>query len=579
LGRPEHWQEWVGWLKTMRADVYKVVALGDSGLDATRFLIDNGIMPIVRFYRGTPNPGSMVDEDPRACEALPRFIALGVRYFEVNNEPNLFVEWKGQPNAEGVPAAWQAANPDQPKVVAASWVKDARFVLAHGGLPGIPAMSPGGNYNDMDFLRLFFQAIIDTGNADLMGEGVWLSVHPAGFNHPLDYPFDSVNQKGTPLADCEFGAHRWRFGTEAEVNAERVKGKNAGQTLLSVNAAGRDTGASNGWLKWWAVGELFKQYFGFYAPVFGTEGGFWRDQGDDPRYHILNEWDVSDRTRKVAEALVRGDYPDWFFGFAQWLIAEKGMEGSGQFEHDAWFSLLAGSSGHWPVVANLMEMPDADRMPYNGWTPWASDIPPEPEPPLPAVLTDQQIANVLSEAGFSGEGWTIGVAVVLAESGGDTRAVGDIDVPEPGNSSSGMWQFNDNKDAHPEVSKECAFDPHCSSKEAFRVSAGGTDFNQWSTFWNGMYLAFMDRARAVTSESGPTAEQLRRFAWQECIGVPEDAALMKRGRELGLVPICGEGRGSMNGGLYVGQCFTDGQRMALVYCREGQWDKIYQQEL
>jgi hypothetical protein len=29
----------------------------------------------------------------------------------------------------------------------------------------------------------------------------------------------------------------------------------------------------------------------------------------------------------------------------------------------------------------------------------------------------------------------------------------------------------------------------------------------------------------------------------------------------------------------VGQLFTDGQRMVLLYCRDGQWDTVYQEDL
>lgn len=554
------WQEWVNHIKVMGGSWLKLMAFGASALGVSQFLIANDIMPIVRLYRGGPNPGSMVDDDPMGRDAVAQYVAAGVKYMEVNNEPGLFSEWAGDLNHEGIPQTWQDWNPNQPTPVADSWVKDANWVLDHGGLPGIPAMAPGGNIDDQNFLSRFFDRIIATGNAGIMQRGVWLSVHPAGFNHPLDYPSDAVNQTGLQLTAEEYAQHEW-IGTLDEVNANRRQGVNAGQTIM-------DPGASNGWRKWEMVEALFEQKFGFKVPVLCTEGGFWIGEAQDPRYWMLNQWDVSYLTRTTAEAIMNGRYPDWLFCTGYWLLADKGMGGSGMFEHQAMFTQRAGDSGQWPVVGNLKEMEIHARLPYQG----------DPDPPEPpsTQLTDAEIAEVTRQAGFTGSGWTTAVAIVLAESGGRTDAV-NSDGNTPPSRDRGLWQLNDYW--HSEVSDDCAFDALCSSVEAFRISDGGTYWGAWSAYNAGTYLDFWDRAEAVTCGSGPTAQELKVFAYEVCLGVPEESALMREGRRLGLVPLSGEELDMIGCAPIVGQVFGAGSRMVLLWCNHGAWDKVYQQEL
>jgi hypothetical protein len=247
------------------------------------------------------------------------------------------------------------------------------------------------------------------------------------------------------------------------------------------------------------------------------------------------------------------------------------------FEHQAMFTLRAGDSGHWPVVDNLMEMQIHPRLPYQGDTPEPPTPPFPPVPPAGRILTIGEVASYLQTATFSGDGWTTGVCIVMAESGGKTNAIGDLNNPGPGDYSAGMWQFN--TAGHPEVSLETACDPLLSSKEAFRVSAGGTEWTQWSTYNNGDYLRWWDEALTVTGGSGPTAQELKDFAYEVCLGVPEESALMREGRRLGLVPLSGEETQTQGCIIITGQVFGAGSRMVLLYCLMQDYSRVYQQEL
>lgn len=109
-----------------------------------------------------------------------------------------------------------------------------------------------------------------------------------------------------------------------------------------------------------------------------------------------------------------------------------------------------------------------------------------------------QIAQVAQGAGFNGNGWVISVAVALAESGGWTRAtLLDTDC----SMDRGLWQINNRW--HSEVSDAQAFDPKGCAQAAYSISSGGTNWQPWTTYTGGAYLAHMSEAQsAVNTVSG-----------------------------------------------------------------------------
>jgi hypothetical protein len=108
-----------------------------------------------------------------------------------------------------------------------------------------------------------------------------------------------------------------------------------------------------------------------------------------------------------------------------------------------------------------------------------------------------QIAQLAKNAGFNGQGWTISVAVALAESLGWTRARlinTDCSVDR------GLWQINSRW--HGEVSDAQAFDPAGAARAAYAISAAGTNWTPWVTFTNGAYQAHMAEAQAAVNQVG-----------------------------------------------------------------------------
>ena len=83
------------------------------------------------------------------------------------------------------------------EIVIDNFIIDADKVLGLGGLPALPAMGVGSRDNPVAL-------VVARGRADLFEKGVWIAIHNYTLNHPLDYPFDAVNQQGTPLSQEEY---------------------------------------------------------------------------------------------------------------------------------------------------------------------------------------------------------------------------------------------------------------------------------------------------------------------------------------------------------------------------------------
>ncbi len=111
------------------------------------------------------------------------------------------------------------------------------------------------------------------------------------------------------------------------------------------------------------------------------------------------------------------------------------------------------------------------------------------------------LAVAAAQAGFTGQGLRLAVAVGLAESGGNSTARGP-NPPTPacpaGSVDRGGWQLNNCY--HPEVSDACADDLACAAEATYRISAAGSDWTAWTTYTSGAYqaqLAAADQALAT----------------------------------------------------------------------------------
>lgn len=108
------------------------------------------------------------------------------------------------------------------------------------------------------------------------------------------------------------------------------------------------------------------------------------------------------------------------------------------------------------------------------------------------------VAQVMYDQGFRGSSGVNGLAVVGAETAGSfDEMIVHVNVggTKPGSRDRGLWAINDQW--HPEVTDECAFDPVCSTAEAWRLSKQGTSYGAWATFTNNSYERYLPIARVA----------------------------------------------------------------------------------
>lgn len=333
---------WLGELQALKIKWVKVLDDGGgSSLDLCQRLMALDIMPVVRLYRLEPNPGAI---SGREEETIRRLVGAGVRYFETNNEPDLAVEWKGGQ----VPPNWL-------DIVVDNFIIDADKVLGLGGLPALPAMAIGTKANPIE-------GVVQRGRKDLFEKGAWIAVHNYTLNHPLDYPYDPVNQEGQPVSQEEYdrlGPWAWEAIPREQINQWRASDKNPGDTLEDD---------ASGFLAFWHVDQIARKALGFPVPLISTEGGpvvGWRE---DRRYPRVTPGLQRDRVIEITEFMqgtrkINGwSCPNNYFAMCHWLIANYRIGAmSPGWESQAWYTDWWNKDfnlqGELPVVAALKALP------------------------------------------------------------------------------------------------------------------------------------------------------------------------------------------------------------------------------
>lgn len=334
---------WIGELQAMKIKWLKLIDDGGgSALELCRRLLAADIMPIVRLYRLEPNPGHI---GRREEETLRRLIDIGVRYFETNNEPDVAAEWQGG----RIPANWA-------DIVIDHFIYDADRIIGLGGLPALPALAGNRSLN--------LPALVAAkGRADLFEQGAWIAVHNYTSNHPLDYPFDAVNQEGAPISQDEYdrlGPWAWEGRPRDQLNEWRRADKKPGQTL--------DDDAA-GFLAFQQIAALATQALGYPVPLISTEGGpviGWKDDRRYPRVdpHIHAEWTVAINDFMQGGREIHGlRCPGNYFAACHWLLGNYrlGFMAPGWESHSwytDWWNAEFGLSGELPVVAAVKAMPN-----------------------------------------------------------------------------------------------------------------------------------------------------------------------------------------------------------------------------
>ena len=338
----EHWIP-----ELQRMGVKWVKFLHDGGLEFAEMLLGAGIMPVVRLFRADPNSTDIEKAilTRRELRYLDEYLALGVRYFEFNNEPELPNEWQGG----HVPA-------DALDHVARAAIRDMETILEYGGYPAVPATAIGTQWD-------LIGKIIEHDGRHLFEQPVWIAIHNYDINHPLDYPYDAVNQKGEAISEEEYkrlGTAAWegkqgQYRSLKYVNQHRRQGANLGATIHDDPSTFR---------AYERFADLCHQHLGHYLPILSTESGPIVGEGDDPRYPATTPEIHAEKAVEQAKIMmgVSERYPaapPYYFCTAFWLMANSQLRGQG-WERHAWYS-ERWPGGKLPTVDALAALPKVTR--------------------------------------------------------------------------------------------------------------------------------------------------------------------------------------------------------------------------
>lgn len=333
---------WIAELQAMKIKWVKVLDdSGGSSLELVQRLLAADIMPVVRLYRNEPNPGAI---GGREEDAIHRLVAAGARYFETNNEPDLGVEWKDGVRPEG----WL-------DIVVDNFIIDADKVLALGGLPALPSFAVGAQANAIE-------RVVQRGRRDLFEKGAWIAVHNYALNHPIDYPYDPVNQEGQPVSQAEYdalGPWAWENAMHNQINEWHARDKNPGDTIADDHAC---------FLGFQFADQMARKALGFPVPIISTEGGPVIGWKQDRRYPRVTPDLHCERVVGIAEYMqgtrqIHGEQcPDNYFAMCHWLLANFRLgSASPAWESQAWYTdwwnEKFGLHGAVPAVAALKALP------------------------------------------------------------------------------------------------------------------------------------------------------------------------------------------------------------------------------
>ncbi len=321
----------IKWVKIMQADQPKV-----EHEYLIRSLVKRDMMPILRVYRADNTPYEHLEALVR--QAVP----LGVHYFELYNEPNV----------SGEAGGWRAGESISPERLADNWLLAAEAVVRAGGLPGTPALAPGGNYEDTAFLGAFLRRIVARGQKEILTKS-WIALHNYFLNHPLDYPEEPVNLQSVPLSAQEIAQRGLSEAEVRSINAARANSRRP-RSQGGYYRGSTIQQDSNAFRKFEAYEAIVRQEVGFTMPILSTEGGAIPGTQEDPRYPRVTDDDVARWTVGAFRYMLK-EAPAYYFVFTPWLLANLAGGGSDyNWENATWFKGFAGEE--MPVVEAVREL-------------------------------------------------------------------------------------------------------------------------------------------------------------------------------------------------------------------------------
>lgn len=308
---------------------YKILEAGGNKIERCRTYLAHDIMPIVRLYKERPHPDYVVFPGEVA-----RYVAAGVRYFEMGNEPNISPdEWQT--------GKWPSAA-DMGRIIAEQWVSASAIVKREGGIPLVYAMTPEGTYSHAGGHRRitidFLQHLKTKGRLDTL-EGAGVAIHPRPHNNPPDTPTTATNT-------VTFNEYQW-------------------------------------------FAQTYKELVGWVPPFFATEHGYSIGDSQNTNYPRIDEHLWTDHNQKLFERMNPSHpkaIPPYMFALCYWLETEGGTWANDNLSNGwfpdglrHWGQRLAGMRVTWNrTITNPTPAPQPAPQPQPQPGGPVSTIPPKP---------------------------------------------------------------------------------------------------------------------------------------------------------------------------------------------------------
>ncbi len=337
-------------------------ATGDSGWAFARAAKGEGLDVIVRFYG--PVEHRWTDANSKAVTA---YLRIGVDKIQTTNEPDLLtVEWSRPAPREN----WL-------RVAFEYWLPHAQMINSLGAWAITPPMA-SGVFADRGNIAGQWQTSVNPFIwCREQGLQIIGGVHAYLLNHPWDYPYDDVNQRGTPITDEEWSfatengrwPQAWGADSRDTINRWRAEDQNPGDDIWADDACGQ-------------VFRCYRQLLdaaGYTdAWLFSGEGWAVNMNRQDRRYPANTPPVMYRNNTRHFEWMCRFGY---ILGNAGWIYANGSLGGTGGWASDQHYqpgAPEANSDGHLYAVAKLRERPV--ELDWGGPPPEPKPEPPQPEP-------------------------------------------------------------------------------------------------------------------------------------------------------------------------------------------------------
>ena len=359
----------------MRLGWAKIVCGGAEFTDQARALVTSGITPIVRIWRG--HYGATMP-DPGMYEVWRAYMSVGVKWFELYNEPNLDGEWPW-PGGRGPAFEISYANTEQ--VIAPlmeNWLTWAEWVVSMGCYPGLPALTETQDHRHAstrwaEAMVAYLAGAHRERFRYVIGNGMWIATHPYIANHFYqEVPGEPARARPPNQQTADQGGWRFEYPYDPLCQAHDPGRTVWGGTALTPN------GDPNGLI---AMGIAFNELLARYVnagpvPVVGTEGGIWRIPEPDDPPHVIDDRYPGYTWRSHPEATLAmfewmgREAPPWMFGLTLWKEEDY-------YEHHVYGEALAVNrlAGRAPV---LKDVPPIETI--------SGDVPPTPAVVGPAPV-------------------------------------------------------------------------------------------------------------------------------------------------------------------------------------------------